>query len=226
MTARARSPPGAAGSDFSTTYVSDANRRLYRELGRLFHLVRQGGCTGSGHGSVCAHSEPDTETIRITPTDLAAPIIDPPSGAKAVDLPVSIALPTGPLPTGARSFYTTDGTDPGNLNGNPTGGTLYEGQFNSGAGADGGGGRDRPGLSARVLTHDGSLPATRWQTPMRPSRSPPARSSAAPHLNGTFVGSLVCRFSLAGGSNMSDITFNGNAKILKGEPLSSRHPRR
>lgn len=161
------------------------------------------------------NSEAKSQPIGISPMSLAAPGIDPPSGAKAVDLPVSISLPTGQaLPTGARIYYTVDGTDPGNLNGNPTGGTLYTGQFNSGAGTDG-----VVVVTARVYGPEGY---GQWFTPSSPSSNTYASITLADGalvgsatLNGTFVGSLVYASPPSGGT-MNDITFNSNAKILKG----------
>lgn len=161
------------------------------------------------------NSEPKSKTVTISPTSLAAPVIDPPSGSKAVDLPVSVALATGQnYPTGARIYYTIDGTDPGNVNGNPAAGTLYTGQFNSGAGTDG-----VVVVTARVYGPEGY---GQWFTPSSPSTNTYASITLADGalvgsatLNGTFVGSLVYASPPSGGT-MNDITFNSNAKILKG----------
>ena len=161
------------------------------------------------------NSELKEETVNITETSLVAPVIDPPSGSKAVDLPVSIALSGGQnYPTGARIYYTIDGSDPGDANGNPIEGTLYTGQFNSGAGNNG-----TVEVKARVYGPEGY---GQWF-----SASPVATNTyvvitladgalvGSATLNGTFVGSLVYASPPAGGT-MNDITFNSNAKILKG----------
>jgi prepilin-type N-terminal cleavage/methylation domain-containing protein len=160
------------------------------------------------------NSEPKTSTVSVSPMPLGAPTIDPPSGAKAVDLPVSIALPTGqPLPVGARIYYTVDGTDLGDLNGSPTTGTLYTGQFNSGAGTNG-----VVVVKARVYGPEGR---GQWFSPSPVASNTYASITLADgalvgsaNLNGTFVGSLVYASPASG--SMNSITFNANAKILKG----------
>jgi type II secretory pathway pseudopilin PulG len=161
------------------------------------------------------NSNEDEASIGITPTTLAAPVIDPPSGPKAVDLPVSIALAAGvDHPAGARIYYTNDGTDPGIVDGNPTGGTLYTGQFNAGPGSNG-----VLVITARVY---GPAEYAQWFTPSAATANTYNTITLAEGalvgsatLNGTFVGSLVYAAPAAGGS-MSDITFNSNARILNG----------
>ena len=156
-----------------------------------------------------------TQTIGITPTTLQVPTIDPPSGAKAANLPVSIALTQGALyPADARIYYTTDGTDPGNSGGNPTGGTLYSSQIQPGAGTNG-----VVVITARVY---GPTGYGQWFTP-----SPVAVATystvtlvdgalvGSANLNGTFVGSLVYASTSNGGA-MNNITFNSGARIMQG----------
>ena len=71
-----------------------------------------------------------TQTISIQKTTLNAPLITPPPGVVAVDATVTLALDTatGILPAGVRIYYRTDGSDPGNNNGEPLpGATLWTG---------------------------------------------------------------------------------------------------
>lgn len=42
---------------------------------------------------------------------------------------MTLTTTSGDMPVGAQIYYTTDGTDPGNNNGQPTGGKLYAGAF-------------------------------------------------------------------------------------------------
>jgi prepilin-type N-terminal cleavage/methylation domain-containing protein len=155
-----------------------------------------------------------TSTIGITPTSLTAPVIDPASGSKAVDYPVSIALATGATyPTGARIYYTIDGTDPGNVSGEPSGGTLYTGSFNAGAGTDG-----VVVVTARVY---GPAGYGQWFTPSAAIANTYNSITLADGalvgsatLNGTFVGSLV--YATPSSGTMNSITFNSNASILGG----------
>jgi prepilin-type N-terminal cleavage/methylation domain-containing protein len=160
-------------------------------------------------------SAPHVSTeIGITQTVLASPTVDPPSGQKAADLPVSIATATGQAyPTGARIYYTLDGSDPGNNNGEPVNGTLYSGQFSSGAGTNG-----AVVVKARVYGPSGS---GQWFTPSPVNTTayatittPEGALVGSANLNGTFVGSLV--YALPSSGSMGNITFNSGAKILSG----------
>lgn len=155
-----------------------------------------------------------TASIGITPMSLVAPTIDPPSGLKAIDLPVSIAFANGATyPVGARIYYTTDGSDPGNTAGNPTSGTLYTGQFNAGAGTDG-----VVVVTARVY---GPAGYGHWFTPSNTAvvtytniTLPNGALVGNATLNGTFVGSIV--YAAPSSGSMNNITFNSNAKVLGG----------
>jgi|GEM_PF-1491709 len=71
-------------------------------------------------------------TLAISPTTLTAPTFDSPSGTYFSGLPATINFASGALyPVNARIYYTTDGTDPGNVGGNPVSGAiLYSGTFN------------------------------------------------------------------------------------------------
>lgn len=154
-------------------------------------------------------------SVGITSTLLAAPTIDPPQGAKALDLPVSILLPTASVyPVGARIFYTTDGNDPGdNGGGGPATGTLYAGQFYPGAGTNG-----VLTITARLYGPEG---AAQWFTPSPKATAtysivtlPDGALVGSASLNGTFVGSLV--YAPPANGAMSSISFNSGAKIVGG----------
>ena len=73
-----------------------------------------------------------SSTLAISPTTLTAPTFDSPSGTYFSGLPATINFASGALyPVNARIYYTTDGTDPGNVGGNPVAGAiLYSGTFN------------------------------------------------------------------------------------------------
>lgn len=164
--------------------------------------------------SIFVAGDPTTRSVGIAVTELPPASIDPPSGVKASDLPVDIAVESDEaLPVGYRIFYTLDGTDPGNISGNPSNGFLYTGQFNSGAGING-----VVQVRARVYGPSGY---GQWFTP-GPLASTTYYSITLANgalvgsatLNGTFVGSLV--YASPSSGNMGNITFNANAKILKG----------
>lgn len=78
------------------------------------------------------NSPVQTASLGIAPTTLTAPTFDSAAGIYLTDLPAAISLASGALyPVNARIYYTTDGTDPGNVGGNPSpGATLYAGTFN------------------------------------------------------------------------------------------------
>lgn len=156
-----------------------------------------------------------TQTIGISATSLQAPTIDPPSGAKAANLPVSIALTEGALyPADARIYYTLDGTDPGNSNGEPTSGTLYSSQVQPGAGTNG-----TVVVTARVY---GPAGYGKWFTPSSVAVASYSTVTlvdgalvGSANLNGTFVGSLIYSSPSSGGT-MNSITFNSGARIISG----------
>lgn len=205
---------GVAGPDFSTTYVSPQIDVSVANWGSSSSLTISAAARALDT-SMFANSAVSTTTLGITQTVLASPTIDPPSGSKAVDLPVSIALAAGQnYPVGARIYYTINGTDPGNVGGNPASGTLYEGQFNSGAGTDG-----VVVVTARVYGPSGY---GQWFTPSPAATTTYATITLADGalvgsatLNGTFVGSLVYASPPTGGT-MNNITFNSNARIMNG----------
>lgn len=205
---------GAPGPSFSGTYVSPSIPITISSWGSASSLVIKAAARAIDE-TLYQNSDPVAATFTINPMTLVGPVIDPPSGSKAVDLPVSIALPNGAvLPVGSRIYYTLDGTDPGNSGGDPTGGTLYQGQFNSGAGTNG-----VVVVSARVY---GPAGYGQWFTPSPVSVNTYATITLADGalvgsatLNGTFVGSLVYASPTAGGT-MNNITFNSGAKIISG----------
>ncbi|MDD5200602.1 MAG: chitobiase/beta-hexosaminidase C-terminal domain-containing protein [Terrimicrobiaceae bacterium] len=205
---------GTAGATFSNGYAPTSISLTPSSWGSASSLTIKAAARALD-ASIFNNSSEATQTISITPTALAQPVIDPPSGSKAADLPVSIALAIGQTyPVGAQIYYTLDGSDPGNASGSPTGGTLYTNQFSSGAGTNG-----VVVVTARVY---GPAGFGRWFTP-----SPAAVTTyqtitladgalvGSATLNGTFVGSLVYA-TPAAGTNMNSITFNANAKILGG----------
>jgi len=163
---------------------------------------------------VFANSNVTSANVLTRPTALLPPVIDPPSGSKAAEFPVSIALTGGFYPAGARVHYTINGTDPGTSGGEPAGGTLYAGSFNSGAGTNG-----VVVVNARAY---GPANFGAWFTPSAPATNTYATITLASgalvgsaNLNGTFVGSLVYASPPPGGT-MGNITFNSGAQILRG----------
>ena len=128
---------GTAGPVFSGAYASPSISVAPANWGGASSVAISAAARAIDT-AMFANSPVVASSIGITTTSLSAPTIDPPSGSKAADLPVSIALASGQTyPVGARIYYTLDGTDPGNTAGNPTSGTLYTGQMNSGAGTNG-----------------------------------------------------------------------------------------
>jgi len=204
----------AAGPSFNGSYASPSISVSLSNWGSASSLTVSAAAKALDT-TMFANSSVVTATVGITPTALAAPTIDPATGVKATDLPVSIALASGQnYPVGARIYYTIDGSDPGNSGGNPTNGTLYTGSFNSGSGTNG----------IVVVTARAYGPAGygQWFTPSTAIANtytaitlPDGALVGSATLNGTFVGSLVYASPTAGHS-MSDITFNGGAKILSG----------
>jgi len=204
---------GTAGSAFSGSFVSPSIPVTLANWGTSSSLVISAAARAIDT-SMFTSSPVVTTTIGITPTALTAPVIDPASGSKAVDYPVSIALATGATyPTGARIYYTIDGTDPGSVSGEPSGGTLYTGSFNAGAGNDG-----VVVVTARVY---GPAGYGQWFTPSAAIANTYNTITLADGalvgsatLNGTFVGSLV--YATPSSGTMNSITFNSNARIIGG----------
>jgi len=204
---------GTAGPTFSGTYLSPSIPVSFANWGTGSSLIVKAAARAIDT-TMFVDSPVVTATVGISPTALTAPLIDPPSGSKAVDLPVSIATAVGvAYPVGARIYYTTDGTDPGNVNGEHVTGTLYTGSFNSGAGTNG-----VVVITARVY---GPSSYTQWFTPSAASTAVYNTITLADGalvgnatLNGTFVGSLV--YATPASGTMTDITFNSNASIIGG----------
>jgi hypothetical protein len=204
---------GTAGSAFSGSFVSPSIPVDLANWGSASSLVISAAARAIDT-TMFTSSQVVTSTIGITPTTLTAPVIDPASGSKAVDYPVSIALATGATyPVGARIYYTIDGTDPGDVAGEPSGGTLYTGSFNSGDGTDG-----VVVVTARVY---GPAGYGQWFTPSAAIANTYTSITLADGalvgsatLNGTFVGSLVYATPTSG--TMNSITFNSGAQIIGG----------
>jgi hypothetical protein len=165
--------------------------------------------------SMFISSAVDAKSITISRTSLPSPTIDPPTGVKATDLPVSIAVSTGPsTPASTRIFYTTNGTDPGNNGGEPVSGTLYTGQFNSGAGTN--------GIVVVTARTYGPAGYGQWFNPSSNTvatyttiTQPDGALVGSATLNGTFVGSLIYA-APSTGTTMNSISFNSGAQILGG----------
>ena len=75
----------------------------------------------SHDSDVFADSEVATLTIGISQLTLPAPVLSAPDSTVAVSGPVSVTADatTGVVPDGYRVFYTIDGDDPGDINGEP-----------------------------------------------------------------------------------------------------------
>jgi len=204
---------GTAGPSFSGTFASPSIDVSLARWGSASTLVVNAAARAVDT-TMYANSGIQTTSVGITKTTLSAPTVDPASGQKAADLPVSIATASGQVyPTGARIYYTLDGTDPGDNNGEPVSGTLYTTQFNSGTGTNG-----VVTVTARVY---GPAGYAQWFTPSAATINTYSSITLADgalvgsaNLNGTFVGSLV--YALPSSGTMSNITFNSNAKILSG----------
>ncbi len=205
---------GDAGPTFAGTFTSPAIDLSLPRWGSA-SVLSVSAAARSLAPALFVSSPVVSATVGITPTALPAPVIDPPSGSKAVDLPVSIALAANQVqPVGARIYYTTNGTDPGVSGGEPVGGTLYSGQFNAGAGVN-----NVVTVRARVY---GPAGYGHWFTPSAITTNTYSSVTLADgalvgsaNLNGTFVGSLVYA-SPPAGSNMNSITFNSGARIIGG----------
>ena len=204
---------GTSGPAFSGAFASPSISVAIGNWGTSSSLVISAAAR-SLDTAMFTSSPVSTASIGITPTALAAPTIDPPSGQKAVDLPVSVALQGGQTyPVGARIYYTLNGTDPGSNGGEPASGTLYTGQFNSGAGTNG-----VVAVTARVY---GPAGYGQWFTPSPATVTtytsitlPDGALVGSANLNGTFVGSLV--YAAPSSGTMNSITFNAGAQILGG----------
>jgi choice-of-anchor A domain-containing protein len=70
-------------------------------------------------------SEVESTIVTIDATTLRAPILATSAGLVTISTDPSY----GDMPVGARIYYTTDGTDPGESGGEPVTGTLYTGPF-------------------------------------------------------------------------------------------------
>jgi type II secretory pathway pseudopilin PulG len=204
---------GTAGPSFSGSYVSPSIPTALGNWGSASSLVITAAARAIDT-TMFASSPAVATTINITRTALTSPVIDPPSGSKATDLPVSIATASGSdYPVGYRIYYTLDGTDPGNTGGEPTSGTLYTGSFNSGAGTNG-----VVVVNARVY---GPAGYGQWFTPSATAANTYNTITLADgalvgsaNLNGTFVGSLV--YAAPSSGTMNSITFNSGARIMSG----------
>lgn len=162
--------------------------------------------------SLFVSSATASATVSIATTTLSPPTISPPGGYRSADIPVTIAMPSGDLPVGARIYYTVDGSDPGiGSTGGPTSSTatLYSGSFQPGSATV-------VTVSARVY---GPSAYQQWFTPSSMVSTTYTSyilvegavvNSAS--INGTFVGSLI--FGAA--PNNGTIQFNSGAKVLDG----------
>ena len=74
-------------------------------------------------------------TLTPNPITLRAPLIA--KDAASAQMVISLNSYYSDMPPGTRVYYTTDGQDPGVLNGNPVTGTLYSGAFASSASCTG-----------------------------------------------------------------------------------------
>lgn len=154
-----------------------------------------------------------SQSIDITPTSLQAPVITPSSGVRSDTLPISIALAAGgAYPADARIYYTTNGTDPGNSNGEPSSGTLYSAPFQLGV--------SNSVIRARVY---GPASSRQWFTPSAPAEGSYFTESTpdgalvgnAEIYGAAFEGSIIYA-KPAVGQTMLNITFTQGARILKG----------
>ena len=146
-------------------------------------------------------------TVSVTKTNLNAPIITPGSEMlPGSSVTVSITKATAD-PTGTILQYTTDGTDPGSGS-TPTSGTLYSGNFTSGAGT----------ITVRSYAPAGTSLWFTTSPSMAAAYTVPSYPDGAlvgsVDLNGTFNGSLI--YTRPASGIMSDITFNKNAVINGG----------
>ena len=148
-----------------------------------------------------------SQSISITPTSLVAPIIDPASGVRSDDLPISITLAQGAsYPADARIYYTTDGSDPG-----PGAGTLYTAPFTLGPSAT--------VVKARV--YGPAAIAEQWFTPSGVTEAtyqtvnvPEGALVGNATVNGTFYGSIIYTNQM---NNLPQyINFNSSASVLQG----------
>src|SRR4029453_2444117 len=126
----------SANTSFATSYVSP-QITLGLALWAAGSTTLQVNAQLRSLDSLLVSSATMSASVSIAPTVLPPPIISPPAGFRSPDIPVTIALPGGNLPVGARIYYTVNGSDPGV---GPTGGptsataTLYSGSFQPGGG--------------------------------------------------------------------------------------------
>lgn len=160
-------------------------------------------------------SEPADAVIPMVSTPLAPPIINPPTGIRIANLPITIfPQPGGQYPEGYRIYYTTDGTDPGvDASGNPVTGTPYQGTFQQ-APVDG----EMVQIAARIYGPEGF---GQWfeASPLMVAQYFAAGGEligavvnrATLNANSRFTGSIVLNQPVSG-----DFIMNSNAKIFQG----------
>lgn len=153
-----------------------------------------------------------TATIGIKKTALPPPVFDSPSGNYSGGFYMGIRLdPTAAYPQGARIFYRTDGTDPGNQDGEPAPGareyTVTVPLFTL------------QSPTANVITRAYAPQALKaWFSPSDPVSATYVMSGGQPlgaalvgdaTVNGRYVGSLIL-------STAKNMNFNSGAIIAQG----------
>ncbi|HEY8902768.1 MAG TPA: hypothetical protein VIM48_03615, partial [Chthoniobacterales bacterium] len=165
----------------------------------------------STNSSYFTNSDSQSASISRTLTTLTSPIINPGSSYRAADLPISIYTNTSATyPATTRIYYTTNGSDPGNSSGNPTGGTAYTGAFQLGSSVS------AAIVEARIYA------STTYAAWFNPSPATTANYTSAggtggivgafvanANINGSYTGSLIL-------SNPQNFNFNSGARISKG----------
>lgn len=161
------------------------------------------------------NSEIQAANVEISPTALTRPYIDPPSTARSADLPVYLYQTIGAnYPTGARIFYTTDGSDPGSGI-QPSGGTEYTGPFTTNS-SDGSG-----VVNARFYGPSNYAP---WFTTSSLNTSIYTVGAGGTgavvgdaNINGTYIGSLILTSTQNFNMNSGSIIKAGNLYV-RGTP--------
>lgn len=156
-------------------------------------------------------SDSQSASISRTLTTLTSPIIDPGSSYRSADLPISIyANTSGTYPATTRIYYTTDGSDPGDSGGNPTGGTAYTGAFELGSSISAAVVEARLYASTTYAAWFNASPATMANyTSAGGGGEIVGAFVANANINGSYTGSLIL-------SNPQNFNFNSGARISKG----------
>lgn len=165
----------------------------------------------STNANYFSNSDSQSASISRTLTTLTSPIIDPGSSYRAADLPISIyANTSGTYPASTRIYYTTDGSDPGDSGGNPTGGTAYTGAFELGSSVSAAVVKSRLYASTTYAAWFNASPATMANyTSAGGGGGIVGAFVANANINGSYTGSLIL-------SNPQNFNFNSGARISKG----------